>query len=121
MDLETLIEKLEAMGFSPKGRGAYVGTTRFSHHAVLGGSVFIGDGESVYYPTADHATRLNGDGAFLIANGRDTGMTAELGPLGCEPTGSIKDPDGRTSPDDPYWRGEGLDQLLEAMKRRFRR
>ena len=122
MDLKTLIKKLEAMGFIRRGDGAYRTTTRFSHPSVRGGSVFIGDCEAVSYPTLRDETPLKGNGAFLIANGRGRGMTRALRDLECKPTWSIEDPFGRPPlDDDPYWRGEALVQLLDAMKRHFRR
>ena len=122
MDLNALVRTLEGIGFEDKGTGAYRTTTRFSHPDVGGGSIFVGEGPNVWYPTPSNVTRLKGEGPFVIANGRGGGMTMELRALDPKQKKSIRDPGGRPSPDDPYWRGaEDLERLLAAMKRRFRR
>ncbi len=48
-------------------------------------------------------------------------MTRELMALGVAPTGWTMDPNDSRKRRDPYWQGEALRQLLDAMKRHFRR
>ncbi len=42
----------------------------------------MGDGKTVWYPTPDYETRLNGRGPFIITDRRERGMTAGLLGLG---------------------------------------
>jgi hypothetical protein len=119
MTRSELLRSLLAKGFVQADRSDYEGAIRLSHPSVTRGSVFVGDGPGVYW--LQQAT-LVGSGAFLIANGRSGGMTRALTALGVAATGHIPDPDGRRSPDDPYWRGDSeLLPLMAAMRRSFRK